>query len=68
MSKMFEMLQQAQRDQELLKQSAPPATITAGIWMSCTGPEWTSNYSTFPRSRRHLKTEPAPPSNWFPTR
>ena len=25
MSRMFELLQQAQRDQELLKQSAPPA-------------------------------------------
>ncbi len=65
MSKIFEMLQQAQRDQELLRQSAPPAAIHSRSLdiLRLAGKE--EQLFDLPIVPETSETEPAPPPGGF---
>ena len=66
MSKIFEMLQQAQQDQELLKQSAPLATIYSRNLEALHRAGKDQQLFNIPSVQEAVQTEPAPPLTGFP--
>lgn len=65
MSKMFEMLQQAQRDQELLKLSAPPAAIHSRNMDVLHRAGKDQQLFDIPTVPVDVQAEPVPPPNGF---
>jgi Mrp family chromosome partitioning ATPase len=66
MSKMFELLQQAQQDQELLKQSAPAATIYSRNLDALRRAGRDQQIFDIPSVQETVQTEPAPPPAGIP--